>query len=714
AFSDGIKSVDPGIRVLIGSSAREPGVFFDETYYNGTADFFDLHNHHNHSKTADLGVFAASIKTQEHNFNIHEKASWLTERGYVMEWDEWKSPAAPTTWYANGWQDAELEQARFLVRTYVSGFAAGYDRVFFFGWCELFEAAARGTWGIVHDDLSPRPAYVALALLTRHLAGAAVRSIEQHGEGRTVYFKKNNDNKWVAVTWGGGAAWNRLGTGVEIRDIFGKTLSIPEASGMTAPLLLSEIDASAANAGVPVGLPSETLRGRESSLRLAVTSLRIDGEEHVFSPSNGVDVPIGEGSTVEIVARPYTTGNTLATGVLGECAAGSGLVAQRPSAQIVNGELVCSFTAQPLRDRSYIMLRATKNGHSDVVRVALKADSATLVASPFLVNGQCPTWVPYKGSNVDPLVITEISAAPSCPWIKVESTILNGNQDSWVFPYVDFPTGTLAGKIGLRIQVEDAAVPAPLMIQLHESNGEAWLLSTTQLLKESEGVYSGLFSRATQPNWTPTRGNGVLNPEEVYKIMVGWSYTTSQAGAQHVYTIEEIELLSPNPVTGTPGTPSTPGTSGAPGASTGMALRDAIYLYRQPISGIATQASTLAAYNCDVFQMLLDVESGYTDVALLESEVASNAKVVYRDSIHATAPMFSYTLYAPMPVKTFTLGRFRGSVSTGGDIGTVTVFGYCFSTRADGKVLFHDGTGVCHLPSARAVSCPKVPEDDQW
>ncbi|MDR2688452.1 MAG: hypothetical protein LBB76_01675, partial [Azoarcus sp.] len=39
AFSDGIKSVDPGIRVLIGSSAREPGVFFDETYYNGTADF---------------------------------------------------------------------------------------------------------------------------------------------------------------------------------------------------------------------------------------------------------------------------------------------------------------------------------------------------------------------------------------------------------------------------------------------------------------------------------------------------------------------------------------------------------------------------------------------------------------------------------------------------------------------------------------------------
>jgi hypothetical protein len=221
------------------------------------------------------------------------------------------------------------------------------------------------------------------------------------------------------------------------------------------------------------------------------------------------------------------------------------------------------------------------------------------------------------------------------------------------------------------------------------------------LLKESEGVYSGLFSRATHPNWTPTKGNGVLNPEEVYRIMVGWSYTTSQAGAQHAYTIKEIELLSPNPATGTPG------------ASTGMALRDAIYLYRQPISGIAAKASTLAAYNCDVFQMLLDVESGYTDVALLESEVASDTKIVYSDRIHANALMFSYTLYASAPVKTFTLGQFLGGASTS-DIGTVTVFGYCFSTRADGKVLFYDGTGVCHLPNGRAVSCSSVPDTPQW
>ncbi|MDR2690311.1 MAG: hypothetical protein LBB76_11225 [Azoarcus sp.] len=93
--------------------------------------------------------------------------------------------------------------------------------------------------------------------------------------------------------------------------------------------------------------------------------------------------------------------------------------------------------------------------------------------------------------------------------------------------------------------------------------------------------------------------------------------------------------------------------------------------------------------------MLLEVESGYTDVALLESEAASNAKVVY----------------ALEPVKTFMLDRFLDSATTD-NIGAATVFGYCFSTRADAKALFHDGTGVCPTPGRyRALVCRTAP---QW
>jgi hypothetical protein len=148
--------------------------------------------------------------------------------------------------------------------------------------------------------------------------------------------------------------------------------------------------------------------------------------------------------------------------------------------------------------------------------------------------------------------------------------------------------------------------------------------------------------------------------------------------------------------------------------NTGMDLRSSIYLYHQPVSGIAAKADTLAGYNCDVFQMLLDVESGYTDIALLESAVASNTAQIYSDRIHAGAPMFSYTLYAAEPVKTFALGQFLDGAAATGDIGTVTVFGYCFSTRADAKVLYYDGAGTCHLSGGTTVSCAGAPNTPAW
>jgi hypothetical protein len=107
---------------------------------------------------------------------------------------------------------------------------------------------------------------------------------------------------------------------------------------------------------------------------------------------------------------------------------------------------------------------------------------------------------------------------------------------------------------------------------------------------------------------------------------------------------------------------------------------------------------------------MLDVESGHTDIALLEGNAASEAPTVYQDRIYNDAAMFSYALYdTTKPVKTFTLGQFLDN-EAGGQIGTVTVFAYCFSTNDNARVLFHDGAGTCHLPNNTTVPCPTVPE----
>ncbi|MDR0716527.1 MAG: serine protease, partial [Azoarcus sp.] len=148
------------------------------------------------------------------------------------------------------------------------------------------------------------------------------------------------------------------------------------------------------------------------------------------------------------------------------------------------------------------------------------------------------------------------------------------------------------------------------------------------------------------------------------------------------------EFLDPAPAVTPPASPpSTPST---------MRLRDAIYLYGLPVA--ADRAKTLVGYNCDVFQLLLDVNSGYTDIVLHESSATN-----YPDRIYDQAAMFSYAQYSAASRKAFGLRSNSGGT---GQIGTVTAFGYCFSTRADAKALLHDAaTGTCQLSNKTTVSC---------
>ena len=135
-------------------SAR-PGPFFEQIYRNAVADDFDVRNQHYYGKDADLAGFVAREVTQiEADGGVANRPGWLTEMGFALNRDT-----------AGGWCGAEIEQAQYLVKTYAAGFAHGYERVFFFYWRELVEAELH-TWGILRDDFSPRPAYLALSLLT--------------------------------------------------------------------------------------------------------------------------------------------------------------------------------------------------------------------------------------------------------------------------------------------------------------------------------------------------------------------------------------------------------------------------------------------------------------------------------------------------------------------------------------------------------------------
>jgi serine protease len=121
----------------------------------------------------------------------------------------------------------------------------------------------------------------------------------------------------------------------------------------------------------------------------------------------------------------------------------------------------------------------------------------------------------------------------------------------------------------------------------------------------------------------------------------------------------------------------------APGALT---LRDAIYLYNQPLNGKGDKI--LAGEQCDVLQLVLDVTAGHTDLAMGQASTVDGAiaaSLAYPDRILDSAEMFAYALYEKQAVKVFVFND-RNSPASAAQTGTATAFGYCYSTAPNARV----------------------------
>lgn len=127
--------------------------------------------------------------------------------------------------------------------------------------------------------------------------------------------------------------------------------------------------------------------------------------------------------------------------------------------------------------------------------------------------------------------------------------------------------------------------------------------------------------------------------------------------------------------------------SGMGGGGDGsLVLRDAIYLYDQDFNGRGDKA--LAGENCDVFQLVLDVEYGYTDLAMAQAsdlDAAVAAQSDYVDRIVASADMFAYALYENQATKAFVF-KDKAAPASSSKIGRGTVFGYCYSADPNARV----------------------------
>ena len=182
----GAKAGDPTLGVLWGSRCVR-SEFWRKALENGCGPYWDIFNQHSYN--------APETQWEFHEQDREMMASvgplrpiWMTEMGRRCE-------PSPDGSYKGG----EREQVSYLLRAHACGFASGIERFHYFYLQEFLEYGI-SLWGLMREDLSPRPAFMALGTLIRQLGQARPVGYLPQDQAVCVVFERSEDD-YVGLAW---------------------------------------------------------------------------------------------------------------------------------------------------------------------------------------------------------------------------------------------------------------------------------------------------------------------------------------------------------------------------------------------------------------------------------------------------------------------------------------------------------------------------------
>jgi hypothetical protein len=191
------KLVQPDFNVVGGGTAGIPIEWLKDVFELGGLDYMDSLSVHPYRYPQTPEGLLKEIDTLNQLVRDHNNGEtiplWFSEIGW------------PTHLNSRGVD--ENTQAAYLIRTYVLSIAAGVEKIF---WYSLMDTGTdkfynEHNFGVIHNtdaalgSYTPKPAYVALATLTRQLTGAKPVSHNIAGGIYQYIFDKNNAK--INVLW---------------------------------------------------------------------------------------------------------------------------------------------------------------------------------------------------------------------------------------------------------------------------------------------------------------------------------------------------------------------------------------------------------------------------------------------------------------------------------------------------------------------------------
>ena len=165
----GFRAGDPDTLVLMPSLAHGPGKFAEQLFTNGAIAYCDLYNYHIYAPPSAYAERAQAHFELMARYGYAGMTTWLTEAGIRLEHTSDEQLTS----------DDQLRQAEFVPKSYVASLASGVDKHFFFVFPHYLENGIE--FGVLREDLTPYPGYVALATLTYALGRGAYLGRFRHG-----------------------------------------------------------------------------------------------------------------------------------------------------------------------------------------------------------------------------------------------------------------------------------------------------------------------------------------------------------------------------------------------------------------------------------------------------------------------------------------------------------------------------------------------------
>lgn len=181
---------NPDVKVTSSSFCVLYGWWADGVFQNGVKDYFDIFNLHYYGNGNEDGVLNWIQKFRDGlaQYGLSQPW-WMTEMGMTCFWDSTGSS-----------KFSEIQQAKKLVKSFVYNVSEGFEKFHYFYMAEFLESD-QDMWGIFRENLTPKPAFIALANLTNVLDKGEYLGKFDLGVPGSQGYVFNNGKEQVLVAW---------------------------------------------------------------------------------------------------------------------------------------------------------------------------------------------------------------------------------------------------------------------------------------------------------------------------------------------------------------------------------------------------------------------------------------------------------------------------------------------------------------------------------